>query len=125
MAKNLAFTFYDSSDIAARQAEVPNADFHNGCNHGRSDLLGVCTGIYDFSEESFSYKNNDYVESMYIGASDPSSVVGIRDFVVGGSSQFVIAAQDTDAGDGFEIGLLNLTGVTVPAGSRAFGFRSP
>ncbi len=125
MAKNLAFTFYDSSEIASREAEVPNADFSGGCNQGRNDLLGICTGIYDFSKDNFSYANLDYVNAMYIGASGASAAVPILDGVAGGTSQFVIAPQDTDAGDGFEIGLLNLTGVTVPAGSRAFGFRSP
>lgn len=125
MARNLPFTFFDSTVISARELEVPSADFAGGCNYGRNDLVGVCTGIFDFSEDAFGYADLDYVNSMYIGDTDSSAAVPIRDGVVGGTSQFVIAPQETLPEDGFVTGLLNLTGETVPAGSRAFGFRSP
>jgi len=126
MAKNIAFTYFDSTHKAERQTEVPTADFDGGCNNGNGvgSCIGVCTGIYDFNEQNFSYGDADYVQSQYIGHTK-SSAVAIRDSVVGGSSQFIAStAADTAPGDGFVTGLLNLTGKTVPAGSRVFGFRS-
>ena len=126
MAKNIAFTYFDSTHKAAREAEVPMADFDGGCNTGIGvgNCVGVCTGIYDFSEQNFSLGDAAYVQSQYIGHVK-GSAVAIRDFVVGGSSQFIPStAADTDPGDGFLTGLLNLTGKTVPAGSRVFGFRA-
>ena len=126
MAKNISFTYFDSTHKADREAEVPTADFDGGCNLGCSvgSCVGVCTGIFDFNEQNFGYGNNDYVQAQYIGQ-NKSSAVAIKDFVVGGSSQFIAStAADTAPGDGFVTGLLNLTGKTVPAGSRVFGFRS-
>ena len=126
MSQNIAFTYFDSTHKAARAAEVPTADFDGACNLGCSvgNCVGVSTGIYDFSEDNFSLGDAEYVESQYIGQSK-GTAVAIRDFVVGGSSQFIPStAADTAPGDGFVTGLLNLTGKTVPAGSRVFGFRS-
>jgi hypothetical protein len=126
MSQNIAFTYYDSTHKAARAAEVPTADFDGACNLGCSvgNCVGVSTGIYDFSARNFGYPATAIVESQYIGQTG-GAAVAIRDFVVGGTSEFIEStAADTDPGDGFVTGLLNLTGKTVPAGSRVFGFRS-
>ena len=126
MAKNIAFTYFDSTHKAARAAELPQADFDGGCNNGIGvgSCVGVCTGIYDFNAQNFSLGDAAYVQSQYIGQSKGSAVT-IKDFVVGGSSQFIAStAADTDPGDGFITGLLNMTGKMVPAGSRVFGFRA-
>jgi len=123
--QNVAFTYFESTAVAARELEVPAADFAGGCNYGRNGLIGPCTAVYDFTAESFSYEHLDYVNDMYIGDDVATAAVPIRDFVVGGTSEFVIAPQDTAPLDGYITGLLNLTGETVPLGSRAFGFRSP
>jgi hypothetical protein len=126
MAKNISFTYFDSTHKTAREGEVPTADFDGGCNLGCSvgNCVGVSTGIFDFNEQNFSLGDAAYVQAQYIGQ-NKGSAVAIRDFVVGGSSQFIPStAADTDPGDGFITGLLNLTGKMVPAGSRVFGFRA-
>jgi hypothetical protein len=88
--------------------------------------IGITTGIFDFSEDNFSkYAQYDYVDSQYIGQNSGTAVAIKADQSVGGSYQFVKAADaDVPPGGAFETGLINMTGKTVPTGSRAFGFRA-
>ena len=126
MAKNMGITYYDTAHKDARKSEVPTADFDGACNLGVNTGIGITTGIYDFSEDNFSkYAQYDYVRSQYIGQNSGTAVAIDTDQTVGGSYQFVAAAvADVPPGGAFETGLINRTGFTVPAGSRAFGFRA-
>jgi hypothetical protein len=125
MAKNLGLTYFDSTHKAARKAEVPTADFDGAANLGISSGVGVCTGVFNFSEDNFSYGQYEYVQSQYIGQNEGSATIVRDGNLPQGTTQFVKSAvADTAPGDAFETGLLNLTGFTVPMGGRAFGVRS-
>jgi hypothetical protein len=126
MAKNMMMTYYDTAHKDARKLDVPTADFDAACNLGVNTGIGVTTGIFDFNEDNFSkYAQYDYVDSQYIGQNSGTAVAIKADQSVGGSYQFVKAADaDVPPGGAFETGLINMTGETVPAGSRAFGFRA-
>ncbi len=129
--QNAKVTYQDDAVRAAREAEVPHADFHEAGNNSVGGVVGVCTAVAGFSDDNFSYETEDPVESQYIGyapvdALARACVANLTEEGVdtGGDTAFIIAPQDTAPNDGFITGLLNKTGRTVFAGENAFGFRT-
>lgn len=134
MAANLPTYFKDSAEVAAREAESPNADWTGGVNQTNCQPgVGINTGNYDPKVEDWPDSNFNGAnaipypgESQYIGL-DPganSLIEVVQGADVNDTVEFVVAQQDTapDAGLGVAgAEPLNRTGQTVPTGSRVWG----
>ena len=134
MAANLPTYFKDSAEIAARQAETPNADWTGGVNQPNCQPgVGINTGNFDpkvgdWPDSNFGGANAiPYPgESQYIGL-DPGANSLIEVVQAGDDNdtvEFVVAQQDTAPGAGLGTAgadPINRTGQTVPNGSRCWG----
>jgi len=57
---NSPTAFVDATTVAAREAEVPNANFQGGMNGGGSNMgIGIATGQPDLSGDDASWTLND------------------------------------------------------------------
>lgn len=129
--------FFDTNAVVAREAELPDADFRDGCNiaGANSNGIGIATGVINFKEEDFSFPAAPEIQrSSYIGWQSIPGVVVPTGISVGGGaegapptgSNSVTAHLETaaevapeglvDTVEGFE--MVNLTGETIPAGTR-------
>ena len=123
MGTNLATYEFDQTLKAAREAEVPLADFDGGMNKGGSNApgIGVNTGNYDPKAQDWPrIEDTEPHNSQHIGQ-DPDSLyvdTGPLDQVA-----FVQAEGDTDPDDPLDTttGALNKTGAVVPEDAWCWG----
>ena len=131
MAVNLVTYFVDSTEVAARSAEVPDADFTGGMNRGGSCApgLGINTGDYDPKEQDWNPPGGvpaEVRESQQIGGA-LSGILVLDPATVGDDelTQFVTALAPIAPDDIIEtvagFAMRNRTGKTIPSGSSAWG----
>ena len=52
--QNAKVTYQDDTVRAAREAEVPHADFSEAGNNSVGGVVGVCTAVAGFSDDNFT-----------------------------------------------------------------------
>ena len=129
MAQNQATYFIDSALIAARELELPNANFADGANKAASNApgIGINTGDHSPTESSWS-QIEQVAESQLI--SEAKSGINTEDAtfgqtaLVGFGPADAITAPDAPmtvdvAGSGFDT--VNRTGESVPSAAWTWG----
>ena len=129
-APNLETQFFNATDVAAREAEVPAASFTDGLNPGGGCNMGIGinTGEYGPKRQDWWY-DVDAVDNGYIGFSGNigGSVAAITvQNPDGWLTAYDRAGSDTapDASYG-NLNVINKTGATIPAGFWAWGVVNP
>lgn len=131
MAINIPSYFLNSAEVAARQPEVPDADFAGGMNLGASNAcgIGINTGdvnpkLTDWSViDQFGDARTPQASNSIGGIADPIRAWQDDGADINDTMAFSVAdvAAVADAIYDTVSGALNKTGATVAIGDRIWG----
>lgn len=118
---NLPVYILDTSEVAARSAEVPDADFSGGMNPASNSPIGVSTAAVNPSGWPLEEDTAPATSQHIAGAAVAINVVQGADV----NDQVALVAADgvttPDAVADAVTGAVNKTGVTIGAGEFIFG----